>query len=98
MNILQEIFNDYYEEIKYTLHPRDAEMENINKMLGCGDSSFGGAIYACLFPKVAIAMMVSGVMSNILTIHTCVMLFAQLFLMNGIHHRFFFQKSESQVL
>ena len=28
MNILQRIFTDYYEEIKYTLHPRSTEMEN----------------------------------------------------------------------
>ena len=34
MNILQRIFTDYYEEIKYTLHPRKTEMENIDKMLG----------------------------------------------------------------
>lgn len=37
MNILQKIFTDYYEEIKYTLHPRPAEMENIDKMINCGD-------------------------------------------------------------
>ena len=42
MNILQRIFTDYYEEIKYTLHPRKSEMENIDKMLSCGDPSFGG--------------------------------------------------------
>ena len=47
MNILQRIFTDYYEEIKYTLHPRDSEMENIDKMLNCGDPSFGGAMYVC---------------------------------------------------
>lgn len=47
MNILQNIFTDYYEEIKYTLHPRDTEMENINKMIHCGDPSFGGAMYGC---------------------------------------------------
>jgi hypothetical protein len=47
MNILQEIFADYYEEIKYTLHPRKCEMENINKMINCGDPSFGGAMYGC---------------------------------------------------
>ncbi len=47
MNILQEIFTDYYEEIKYTLHPRDTEMENIDKMINCGDPSFGGAMYGC---------------------------------------------------
>ncbi len=47
MNILQEIFTDYYEEIKYTLHPRDTEMENIDKMINCGDPSFGGTMYGC---------------------------------------------------
>ena len=47
MNILQRIFTDYYEEIKYTLHPRDSEMENIDKMLNCGNPSFGGAMYVC---------------------------------------------------
>ena len=47
MNILQKIFNDYYEVIKYTLHPRDSEMENIDKMLNCGNPSFGGAMYVC---------------------------------------------------
>lgn len=47
MNILQEIFTDYYEEIKYTLHPRSSEMENIEKMINCGDPSFGGAMYGC---------------------------------------------------
>lgn len=47
MNILQEIFKDNYEIIQYTLHPRDVEMENISKMINCGDPSFGGAMYAC---------------------------------------------------
>ena len=47
MNILQKIFTDHYEEIKYTLHPRKTEMENIDKMIHCGDPSFGGAIYGC---------------------------------------------------
>lgn len=47
MNILQKIFTDYYEEIKYSLHPRDCEMENIGKMIHCGDPSFGGAMYGC---------------------------------------------------
>ena len=47
MNILQKIFTDYYEEIKYTLHPRNTEMENIEKMIHCGDPSFGGAMYGC---------------------------------------------------
>ena len=47
MNILQKIFIDYYEEIKYTLHPRDTEMENIDKMINCGNPAFGGAMYGC---------------------------------------------------
>ena len=47
MNILQKIFTDYYEEIKYTLHPRKTEMENIDKMINCGDPSFGWAMYGC---------------------------------------------------
>ena len=48
MNILQEIFSDHYEEILYTLHPRPTEIENINKMINCGDPSFGGALYHCV--------------------------------------------------
>ena len=47
MNVLQKIFKDYYEIIQYTLHPRDVEMENISRMIHCGDPSFGGAMYAC---------------------------------------------------
>ena len=48
MNILQEIFSDHYEEILYTLHPRPTEIENIDKMINCGDPSFGGALYHCV--------------------------------------------------
>ena len=47
MNVLQQIFTDYYEEIEYTLHPRKTEIENIDKMIHCGDPSFGGAMYGC---------------------------------------------------
>lgn len=47
MNILQKIFIDHYEEIEYTLHPRQTEMENIDKMINCGDPSFGGAMFGC---------------------------------------------------
>ena len=42
-NILQKIFIEHYEEIKYSLHPRDSIMDNIDKMINCGDPSFGGA-------------------------------------------------------
>ena len=47
MNVLQQIFTDYYEEIEYILHPRKTEMENIDKMIHCGDPSYGGAMYGC---------------------------------------------------
>ena len=47
MNILQEIFSDHYEEIKYTLLPRATEVMNIEKMINCGDPAFGGAMYGC---------------------------------------------------
>lgn len=47
MNILQKIFIDHYEEIKYTTHPRRSVMENIDKMIHCGDPSYDGAMYGC---------------------------------------------------
>ena len=47
MNILQSIFNDYYEHMIYELHPRPAVIENVNKMIHCGDPSHGGAMYGC---------------------------------------------------
>ncbi len=47
MNVLQKIFNDHYEELQYLLHPRQSVMENVDRMLNCGDPSFGGAMYGC---------------------------------------------------
>lgn len=47
MNILQEIFTDHYEEMIYTLHPRQTVIDNVDKMINCGDSAFGGAMYGC---------------------------------------------------
>ena len=47
MNILQTIFKDHYEEMLYILHPRQAVIDNVDKMINCGDPSFGGAMYAC---------------------------------------------------
>ena len=47
MNILQSIFADYYEHIRYELHPRPAVIENVSKMISCGDPSHGGAMYGC---------------------------------------------------
>ena len=31
----------------YILHPRYSVIENVEKMINCGDPSFGGAIFAC---------------------------------------------------
>ncbi len=47
MNILQNIFLDHYEEMIYILHPRQSVVENVEKMIHCGDPSFGGAMYGC---------------------------------------------------
>lgn len=47
MNILQKIFIEHYEEIEYILHPNDSVMDNIDKMIHCGDPSYGGALYGC---------------------------------------------------
>lgn len=46
-NILQNIFKDHYEELIYLLHPRQAVIDNVDKMINCGDPSFGGAMYGC---------------------------------------------------
>ncbi|RGS75120.1 hypothetical protein DWX73_13225 [Coprococcus sp. AF21-14LB] len=47
MNVLQKIFKDHFEEMIYIQHPRDSVIENVEKMIHCGDPSFGGAMYAC---------------------------------------------------
>lgn len=47
MNTLQSIFTDHYEEIIYTLHPHKTEVENIEKMIHCGDPSHGGSMFGC---------------------------------------------------
>ena len=47
MNILQQIFSDHYEEIKYTLKTRPVVLESIEKMIHCGDPAYGGAMYGC---------------------------------------------------
>ncbi len=47
MSILQDIFKDHYEKIKYILHPREVVMENVEKMINCGDPSYGGAMFGC---------------------------------------------------
>ena len=46
-NVLQNIFADYYEHIVFELHPRLSVIENIDRMLSCGDPSQGCAIYGC---------------------------------------------------
>ena len=47
MNVLQKIFKDHYEEMLYILHPRHSVIENVDKMINCGDPAFGGAMYGC---------------------------------------------------
>ena len=47
MSILQELFKTHYEEMIYLLRPRHTIIENVNKMIHCGDPMFGGAKYLC---------------------------------------------------
>ena len=47
MNILQNIFRDHYEEMLYIQHPRPSVIENVEKMINCGDLAFGGAMFGC---------------------------------------------------
>lgn len=47
MNVLKEIFQDHFEEMLYLLRPRPAVIENVDKMIHCGDPSYGGAMYGC---------------------------------------------------
>ena len=47
MSVLQGIFKDHYEEMFYILHPRQSVIENVDKMINCGDPSYGGAMYGC---------------------------------------------------
>ncbi|WP_303872176.1 transposase zinc-binding domain-containing protein, partial [Eubacterium ramulus] len=46
-NVLQDIFKNHYEEMLYILHPRKSVIENVDRMINCGDPSFGGAMYGC---------------------------------------------------
>ena len=47
MSILKDIFRDHYEEMIYILHPRQTVIDNVDKMLHCGDPAYGGAFYGC---------------------------------------------------
>ena len=46
MNVLQQIFSDFYDQI-LTLPLRPVVVENIDKMIHCGDFSKGFALYGC---------------------------------------------------
>ena len=47
MSILQDIFKEHYEEMIYILHPRESVIENVDKMIDCGNPEHGGAYYTC---------------------------------------------------
>lgn len=47
MNVLQKIFNDSFDEIRYTLHLRKCKLESIEKMIHYSDLSLGGTMYGC---------------------------------------------------
>lgn len=41
------MLKDYYEIIEYDIKPRPVVLENIEKVVNCGDPSYGGAMYGC---------------------------------------------------
>ena len=48
MNILQQIFNDHFNTVANSgISIRDTVFENVNKMIHCGDSKYGFALYGC---------------------------------------------------
>lgn len=47
MNTIQTIFRDHYEEIIYSMHLRQTELDNITRLVECGDPDSGGALYCC---------------------------------------------------
>ena len=47
INILQQIFKEHYEELIYLLNPRKSIIQNVDRMIHCGDSSFGVALFDC---------------------------------------------------
>ena len=48
MNILQTICTDHYEYLIYSSpRPRPAVIENVDKMINCGNPDSGGAKYVC---------------------------------------------------
>lgn len=47
MSILQDIFKEHYEEMIYILRPRKSVIENVDKMIDCGNPEHGGAYYVC---------------------------------------------------
>ncbi|EKX94102.1 hypothetical protein HMPREF9998_00565 [Peptostreptococcus anaerobius VPI 4330 = DSM 2949] len=38
---------EHYEEIQYILKPRPVVMDNINRLIRCGDPDYGGALFIC---------------------------------------------------
>lgn len=46
-NVLQKIFDDHYEDMLFLLNPRPSVIENVYKMIHCGNEHFGGALYGC---------------------------------------------------
>ncbi|MCI8948606.1 MAG: hypothetical protein HFG49_01015 [Lachnospiraceae bacterium] len=47
MSVLQDIFRNHYEEMIYTLHPRQSVVEIVDKKINCGNPSLSGAMYGC---------------------------------------------------
>lgn len=46
-NLIQQMCFEHYEEIQYILKPRPVVMDNINRLIRCGDPDYGGALFIC---------------------------------------------------
>lgn len=45
MNVMQKMHRDYYETIENDIKARPVVMETIEKVINCGNPSYGGAMY-----------------------------------------------------
>lgn len=46
-NLIQQMCLDHYEEIELILKPRPVVLDNIDRLLRCGDPDYGGSLYIC---------------------------------------------------
>ena len=45
--VIQKMLTDYYKFIEYDIKSRPIVLENIEKVINCGNPSYGGTMYGC---------------------------------------------------